>query len=147
LIREIKNIDGFCLSRVIDANATLPWRYAASDDVDADANQDLFLLGKSLDLQTFKLIKYSCTINHPPTADADGPYTANEGSAIPLDASLSYDSDGDELSYAWDLDGDGEFDDATGIATSIVFCSDQYDIEHSENSRRRKSAKKIFYPT
>jgi hypothetical protein len=54
--------------------------------------------------------------NLPPVADAGGPYTVDEGGSISLDASGSYDPDGTIASYAWDLDNDGEYDDATGIS-------------------------------
>jgi len=55
--------------------------------------------------------------NNPPVADADGPYTGQMGQAITLDGSGSWDPDpGDSLvSYAWDLDHDGQYDDATGL--------------------------------
>jgi predicted extracellular nuclease len=54
-----------------------------------------------------------------PVADAGGPYTVRVGKDVVLDASGSSDLNGDELTYAWDLDGDGAFDDATGpTATS-----------------------------
>ena len=50
----------------------------------------------------------------PPVADAGGPYTVDEGSTVTLDASASHDADGDTLSYEWDFDDDGVFDDASG---------------------------------
>ena len=56
--------------------------------------------------------------NHAPTADAGGPYTVAEGSTVTVSAS-SDDADGDTLTYAWDLDNDGEFDDATGQSASF----------------------------
>ena len=46
----------------------------------------------------------------PPTADAGGPYTYNEGSEVTLDASGSYDSLGSELEYRWDFDNDSVWD-------------------------------------
>ena len=49
-----------------------------------------------------------------PTADAGGPYATDEGQDVVLDASAS--SGSSPLTYEWDLDGDGEFDDATGVA-------------------------------
>ncbi|WP_351233110.1 M36 family metallopeptidase [Streptomyces sp. NPDC002133] len=49
-----------------------------------------------------------------PTADAGGPYTTREGTDVRLDASGST-SPGGGGAYAWDFDGDGAYDDATGI--------------------------------
>lgn len=51
----------------------------------------------------------------PPTADAGGAYDIPSGEGILFDGSGSTDPDfpqGDTLSFAWDLDGDGSFDDA-----------------------------------
>lgn len=53
--------------------------------------------------------------NHAPIADAGGPYAGEVGEVICVDGSGSHDpdeDDGDYIAiYAWDLDGDGEFDD------------------------------------
>lgn len=54
------------------------------------------------------------SVNNLPVANANGPYTANEGSIVKLNGSKSYDVDGAITSYLWDLDNDGQFDDATG---------------------------------
>ena len=53
--------------------------------------------------------------NVPPTADAGGPYTVDEGSSVVLDASGSADPNGDTLQFRWDFDGDGTWD--TGYST------------------------------
>ena len=50
--------------------------------------------------------------NHAPVAVPGGPYSGGAGATIALDGSGSFDSDpGDEITFAWDLDNDGEFDD------------------------------------
>ena len=36
-----------------------------------------------------------------------------------MDASIFYDSDGDILTYEWDLDSNGEYDDAAGVTKDI----------------------------
>lgn len=56
-----------------------------------------------------------------PTADAGADLTVNEGDLIILDASASSDPDAGELVYAWDLDNDGAFDDASGMTTEWIF--------------------------
>jgi hypothetical protein len=53
--------------------------------------------------------------NRAPVARITGPTTVRVGRTIQLDARASSDPNRlDVLSYAWDLDGDGQFDDATG---------------------------------
>jgi len=59
--------------------------------------------------------------NLPPVADANGPYTGFVGSPITFNGTGSYDLDGTIVSYEWDLDDDGEFDDATGPMPSMTW--------------------------
>jgi hypothetical protein len=54
--------------------------------------------------------------NAPPTAVANGPYVADEGSPVAFDATGSTDAEDDPLLYRWDVDGDDVFD--TDWATS-----------------------------
>lgn len=49
-----------------------------------------------------------------PTADTGGPYEAFAGQPVTLDASGSTSLIGVVLEWKWDLDNDGEFDDASG---------------------------------
>lgn len=72
--------------------------------------------------------------NHAPVSDPDGPYLASADACIIVDGSGSYDPDaagGDTITYAWDLDNDGEFDDYTGAQAEFCVGSDigmVYDI-------------------
>ncbi|MET0069674.1 MAG: DUF1566 domain-containing protein [Candidatus Thiodiazotropha sp.] len=59
------------------------------------------------------------TSNQSPQADAGGPYSAEPGTMITLDGSASRDSDGWIAGYAWDMDNDGEYDDAGGITADF----------------------------
>jgi subtilisin-like proprotein convertase family protein len=54
-------------------------------------------------------------------ADSGGPYVIDEGEDLVLDASGS--SAGPTATYAWDLDGDGQFDDATGVNPTVPFAT------------------------
>ncbi|WP_200343556.1 PKD domain-containing protein [Halochromatium glycolicum] len=58
--------------------------------------------------------------NEAPTAAVAGPLTIDEGEAVELDASASTDPNGDVLSYRWDMDDDGAYDDATGATASFT---------------------------
>ena len=59
--------------------------------------------------------------NLAPVADANGPYTVDEGSPVILDGSGSSDPNGDPLSYDWDLDDDGVYDNASGVNPSFTW--------------------------
>jgi hypothetical protein len=58
----------------------------------------------------------------PEAIIADPPVTA-EGSAVSLDGSgsIANGDDGDTLTYAWDLDDDGAYDDSTSPTPSVTF--------------------------
>jgi hypothetical protein len=62
--------------------------------------------------------------NAAPVANANGPYVTDLGLGTTLDGSGSSDPDagtGDSIvSYAWDLDNDGVFDDATGVNVPLT---------------------------
>ncbi len=84
--------------------------------------------------------------NHRPVADPKGPYTACASCTITLNGCDSYDPDpGDEITYAWDLDNDGYFDDSTecdpefsvgpdvgtvyDVCLKVTDSFDEYDVE------------------
>ena len=58
--------------------------------------------------------------NRAPTADAGGPYTVAEGGFVRLSAGASTDPEqpSANLTYRWDLNGDGIFGDVTPAATN-----------------------------
>lgn len=63
----------------------------------------------------------------PPVAKAGGPYSADEGSPIPFDASGSSDPDGTIISYEWDF-GDGTT--GTGASPSHTYAdNDTYTVK------------------
>jgi PKD repeat protein len=63
----------------------------------------------------------------PPAAVIAGPYAANEAATFALDSTGSSDPDpGDTLTYEWDFDNDGQFDDAAGPSPSHSYGDNGY---------------------
>lgn len=56
---------------------------------------------------------FKTIVNNPPVAEANGPYISSIDSTLMLDASGSYDPDGDSIKYEWDLNDDGIFEIST----------------------------------
>jgi PKD repeat protein len=70
---------------------------------------------------TIRRIEYVST-NRAPTAVADAtPTTGAAPLTVSFDGTGSSDPDGDTLSYAWDLDGDGAFDDSTAAQLTYTY--------------------------
>ncbi|HKY65486.1 MAG TPA: PQQ-dependent sugar dehydrogenase [Acidimicrobiales bacterium] len=60
--------------------------------------------------------------NHLPTAVVSADPTSGPAPlTVQFDASGSQDLDGDPLTYAWDLDGDGAYDDSTGPSPRTTY--------------------------
>ncbi|GAA0598668.1 sugar dehydrogenase [Kribbella sandramycini] len=70
---------------------------------------------------TIRRYVYSAT-NNPPTAviQAD-PASGNAPLQVSFDGTASSDADGHPLSYAWDLDGDGQYDDSTAATVQRTY--------------------------
>ena len=55
-----------------------------------------------------------------PVADADGPYVIDEGDSLTLDATGTANPNGNPLTFRWDVDGDGDYDEnVTGVTPTI----------------------------
>ena len=97
--------------------------------VDASANVGTFCSGG---------IQYSVTVTYsegsPPTADAGGPYTVNQGAALSLNGSGSTANTGSISLYEWDCTADGTYDTSS---TSAVASSCTYPDDGAQTVRLR----------
>ncbi|WP_279244293.1 PKD domain-containing protein [Candidatus Litorirhabdus singularis] len=90
------------------------WDNGVLNDIDEDEEVD-----ENEKLSDIDFAVVTAVPNIAPKAELAGPYQVNEGSSLILDASGSSDANGDLLIYSWDLDNDGQFDDATGPMPSF----------------------------
>jgi PKD domain len=75
---------------------------------------DQLITGGDDDSEATKVYFRVVMSKSPPIADAGGPYATDEGTDVRLDGGGSSDPDNDIEHYRWDLDKDGECDDAFG---------------------------------
>ncbi len=59
-----------------------------------------------------------------PVSDAGGPYEISEGDGVSLDATATTDGDSTNLTYRWDVDGDGDFDEMVTGSTPVLTAGD-----------------------
>jgi glucose/arabinose dehydrogenase len=73
---------------------------------------------------TIRRVQYTAAANRAPTAVATAnPTSGDVGLTVAFDGSGSSDPDGDALSYAWDLDGDGQHDDSTAQTPTWTYAT------------------------
>jgi len=127
---DTKQLDGSGSSDTVDDELDFAWDYDNDNEYDdatgeysnpkftcVDDGEYLVSLKVTDDAGHKNTDDSTVTVNNlPPTADAGGPYTCDEGDTISLNASRSSDPGvEDELTYTWDFNGDGEYDDAEGM--------------------------------
>jgi glucose/arabinose dehydrogenase/PKD repeat protein len=83
---------------------------------------DLFYLDYGDTNGSIRRISYTGTANRAPLAvAAASPTNGPAPLTVSFDASGSSDPDGDALTYAWDLDGDGAYDDSTAQKPTYTY--------------------------
>ena len=94
--------------------STPPRTFSTSLSLNADDIID-FVVGpggaSSIAGEYTRAVKATITVvnQEPPTVDAGGPYTVNEGGSVSVTATGN-DPENGSLTYAWDLDGNGSFE-------------------------------------
>lgn len=104
----------FILVELVEYNDVAPWPVAADGLGPSLVRVDVALYPNDVANWTAN------TTNFAPVADAGGPYRGRMSAIITLDASASTDSDGTLTLYEWDLDNDGQYDDAVGSTATYV---------------------------
>ncbi len=103
-----------------DVTTTVPWSTLAGLGLASDGSPLPIHVRASDEETVIATGSTTLTINNlVPNVDAGGPYTVGEGGTVQLDAGGSTDPGGDALTYGWDFDGDGQYDDAVGATPNF----------------------------
>ncbi len=93
----------------------------AANPVDLEIGPDGALYYADFDTNTIRKVSYAAG-NLPPIAAAQANPTSGPAPlTVQFDGTGSSDPEGAALTYAWDLDGDGAFDDSTSATPSWVY--------------------------
>jgi glucose/arabinose dehydrogenase/PKD repeat protein len=93
----------------------------AANPVDVQISPAGELFYADFDGGTIRRIQF-VTANQPPVAVASAnPTSGSAPLTVTFDGSGSSDPDGDPITYAWDLDGDGLFDDSTTVQPTFTY--------------------------
>ncbi|MFZ9938005.1 MAG: hypothetical protein ACO3JG_13260 [Luteolibacter sp.] len=114
------------------ATATVTYAYQAGDAALVGQPLEIRLLSKGLSSGdvNFDKVQLSATLGSP-AADPGGPYTVFNGGSLSLDGSGSLPSDGQAITgWEWDLDNDGDFDEAVSGATPVAISYDDLQSVH-----------------
>ena len=94
----------------------------AANPVDLQIGPDGNLYYVDIGGGTIRRLKYTAGANQPPVAVARAnPTSGDVGVTVSFDGSGSSDPNADPLTYAWDLDGDGAFDDSTAVKPTWTY--------------------------
>jgi uncharacterized repeat protein (TIGR01451 family) len=92
----------------------------AANPVDLQVGPDGALYYADFDGGSIRRIAYA--VNQPPIASATGsPTNGPAPLTVNFDGSGSSDAEGGPLTYGWDLDGDGAFDDSTAVQPTYTY--------------------------
>jgi PKD repeat protein len=108
-----------------DGLPTTPPKFFAKalNPVDLQVGPDGNLFYPNLEGGTIRRVRYSLGNNAPVAIATADPRSGAVPLTVTFDATESTDVEGDDLTYAWDLDDDGEFDDSTVSRPSKTFGS------------------------
>jgi glucose/arabinose dehydrogenase len=94
----------------------------AANPVDVQIGPDGNLYYVDIGGGTIRRIEYTAGANQPPVAVVQAnPTSGDVGMTVSFDGSGSSDPNGDALTYEWDLDGDGAFDDSTAAKPTWTY--------------------------
>ncbi|MCP5033421.1 MAG: tandem-95 repeat protein [Actinomycetia bacterium] len=99
----------------VDGNTSGCWEPAASNDANGRCPGAL----ATVDSDTMGLLATSVGLHNNVAANAGGTYAIAEGVAVGLDGSSSTGA----TTFAWDLDNDGSYDDASGVSPSVPWAT------------------------
>jgi|GEM_PF-4661184 len=119
-IQDVRRLNGNVDTENVWHNETVDLTAYSSSNLKIRFRSKVSASDEDANVDNVRITAIPAGPNTLPVAVAGGPYAMNEGGSVTLSASGSSDIDGTITSYAWDFDGDGQYDDASGASVNFA---------------------------
>lgn len=119
-IQDVRRLNGNVSAEGVWHSETVDLTPYKSADLKVRFRSKVSAADEDANVDNVRIVGIADGPNTAPIAVIGGPTSMNEGSSVVLSGAGSSDPDGSIVSYAWDVDNDGQYNDASGVSVNFA---------------------------